>query len=247
MLRSLLLAATCAVSLLTPLGAQADEAEDAFVEANILSIFYHEIGHAVIDKMQVPIFGQEEDAADVLSVMMIDWLYEEEAAQELAFNSAFGYINDPDGVEEVAWWDLHGPDQQRYYNHICLFYGADPEKREDLAYDLGLPEDRAQMCPVEYEQAANSWGAVFDEMSPESGVPLVFHEGSGKEAELINQVLSDEVKNLEQDMSLPSEVIVKVDSCGEPNAFYDPEEASIIFCTEFIPHLRSIYQANLEN
>ncbi|WP_444928410.1 DUF4344 domain-containing metallopeptidase (plasmid) [Microbulbifer sp. SSSA002] len=192
-------------------------------------------------------FGQEEDAADVLSVMMIDWLYEEEAAQELAFNSAFGYINDPDGVEEVAWWDLHGPDQQRYYNHICLFYGADPEKREDLAYDLGLPEDRAQMCPVEYEQAANSWGAVFDEMSPESGVPLVFQKGSGKEAELINQVLSDEVKNLEQDMSLPSEVIVKVDSCGEPNAFYDPEEASIIFCTEFIPHLRSLYQANLEN
>ncbi|WP_108818813.1 DUF4344 domain-containing metallopeptidase [Pseudovibrio sp. Alg231-02] len=247
MLRSLLLTATCAVSLLSPLGAQADEAENAFVEANILSIFYHEVGHAVIDQMQVPIFGQEEDAADVLSVLMIDWLYEEEAAQELAFDSAFGYINDPNGEEEVAWWDLHGPDKQRYYNHICLFYGADPDKRAELATDLDLPEDRAEMCPFEYEQAASSWGAVFDEMKPGSGVAMTFQAGTGADAEVINHVLSEEIKSLKDDMSLPNEVIVKVESCGEPNAFYDPEEVSISFCTEFIPHLRSLYQSNLQN
>lgn len=31
-------------------------ARDAYVFSNIVSIFYHELGHAIIDKMSVPIF-----------------------------------------------------------------------------------------------------------------------------------------------------------------------------------------------
>ena len=42
--------------------------ERVFLTANILGIFYHEFGHAVIDIEDVPIFGQEEDAADVFSM-----------------------------------------------------------------------------------------------------------------------------------------------------------------------------------
>jgi hypothetical protein len=56
--------------------ATAQTDEDAFVEANILGIFYHELGHAVIDIESVPIFGQEEDAADVFSILFIDWFFE---------------------------------------------------------------------------------------------------------------------------------------------------------------------------
>ncbi|MBA4350919.1 MAG: hypothetical protein C0427_06690, partial [Rhodobacter sp.] len=37
----------------------------------MLAIFYHELGHALIDVMQLPVLGLEEDAADVLSVVMI--------------------------------------------------------------------------------------------------------------------------------------------------------------------------------
>ena len=35
------------------------DARDAYVSPNIVSIFYHELGHAIIDKMSVPTFGQE--------------------------------------------------------------------------------------------------------------------------------------------------------------------------------------------
>ncbi|MGB1209146.1 MAG: DUF4344 domain-containing metallopeptidase, partial [Paracoccaceae bacterium] len=65
--------------------AMADEARDAFVDANVLGIFYHELGHAMIDILDLPIFGQEEDAADVASVMLIDALWEEETALDLAY------------------------------------------------------------------------------------------------------------------------------------------------------------------
>ena len=52
-----------ALSLIWGAAAQAQTSEDDFVEANILSVFYHELGHALIDIMALPVFGQEEDAA----------------------------------------------------------------------------------------------------------------------------------------------------------------------------------------
>ena len=228
-------------AIATPAAAE-DASRDAFVDANILSIFYHELGHAVIDVMEVPIFGQEEDAADVMAVLLIDWLFEEDAAQSIAYDSAFGYINDPEGREEVPYWDLHGPDEQRFYNHVCLFYGAAPDDRDDLAADLGLPEDRAETCPEEYDQAAESWGMIFDELEGvEDGVPMLFEPGEGAAAMRINEVLRSEVESMNGDIALPREVVVKVESCGEPNAFYDPSDVAIIFCTEFIGHLEELY------
>lgn len=90
------------LSSVTSLAVRGDEARDFFVESNTLVIFYHELGHAVIDLMKVPIFGQEEDAADVMAVLLIDRLFVEEAAQDMAYDSAFGYLNDSERVEEIA-------------------------------------------------------------------------------------------------------------------------------------------------
>lgn len=239
---SLLWALAATAALVSPARAEEASAKDAFLEANILSIFYHELGHAVIDLMQVPIFGQEEDAADVMAVLLIDSLFEEETAQSLAYDSAFGYINDPEGTEEVEYWDLHGPDEQRYFNHVCLFFGANPEERDDLAEELGLPEYRAETCPEEYDQAANSWGAIFDEMAELSkGTEISFVAGSGADADLIASVLAAEIEALNNDFQLPENVRVFVDTCGEANAFYDPGDVSITFCEEFIPHLRDLF------
>lgn len=248
MYRLALLATALSVACLAPVHAQDTSARDAFVEANILSIFYHELGHAVVDLMEVPIFGQEEDAADVMSVLLMNWLFKEETARSIAYDSAFGFINDPEQTQEVQYWDLHGPDEQRYYNHVCIFYGANPDEREDLAQELGLPEDRADWCPEEYEQAENAWGMIFDEMDNQTaGVPMVFVSGDGQGADIANRMLAAEVDNLNADIKLPQEVTVKVESCDEANAFYDPAEVSITFCTEFIAHLEDIYDNMADN
>ena len=69
----------------------------------MIGIFYHELGHAVIDTEDVPIFGQQEDAADVLSVLLIDETFIDADAQNIAFDAAFGYLNDPQGLEEVIY------------------------------------------------------------------------------------------------------------------------------------------------
>jgi hypothetical protein len=46
--------------------------------------FYHGLGHTVIYAVQRPIFGQEEDAADVFSILLIDEIFEPESANIIA-------------------------------------------------------------------------------------------------------------------------------------------------------------------
>lgn len=218
--------------------ALADEQREAFVEANLLGIFYHEFGHALIDVLGLPVFGQEEDAADVASILMIDAFYEEEAAQALAYDTAFGFLGEASFAGDIAYWDVHGPDEQRFYNTVCLFYGANPDAREDFAIDLGLPEDRALTCPEEFALAQDSWGPALDEIAGQ-GATLRFDAG-GFDG-LTAAVIGGEVNALDGDFNLPEPVTVRVESCGEANAFYDPGTVEIIMCVEFEDHLRALF------
>lgn len=211
---------------------------DAFVEANIRGIFYHELGHAVIDTMRLPVYGQEEDAADVASVFLIETIFEEDAVVEMTYATALGFLGEADRVEDHVFWDVHGPDLQRYYNLVCLIYGANPDAREDLAQELELPEERAVTCEEEFEIASESWGAVFDELADNpSGYPLKM---GAVEAGFTADVIGAEVAALAAEFMFPQPLTVHVMACNEANAFYDPSDLSLTVCTEFADHLREI-------
>lgn len=224
-------------TLLSPLGftpAIADDAAvDDFVSSNIIGIFYHELGHALIDVEGLPIFGQEEDAADVASIFLIDAFFEEESAQSMAYAAALGFWAEAEAYrgDDVPYWDVHGPDEQRFYNTVCLFYGADPDTRADFAEELGLPEERAEYCPGEYDQAAASWGAVLDDLSVDEGALTLIYEG-GTDS-LTESLIAEEVAFLNSHLALSQDVVITVESCGEANAFYDPEDKAVIMCSEF--------------
>ena len=233
------------LALWMPFAVQAEQVSE-FVEANVLGIFYHEFGHAVIDIEGVPIFGQEEDAADVFSIYLIDAFYDEETAVSLAYDAAFGFLAEAEQAvaDEVPWWDTHGPDEQRFYNTVCLFYGADPDGRKDFATDLELPEERAEFCPVEFDQANAAWGKVLDQMTARgAGNSISFRSGASKEAAQIAAVLKPEIDALNSGMKLKKTLLVAVEACDEANAFYDLERLEIVFCTEFLPHLAKLEAA----
>jgi len=219
-------------------------AEESFVESNILGIFYHELGHAVIHLEGVPIFGQEEDAADVFSIFMIDALFEPEVAIDLAYDASFGFLGEVElrdyDVEDIAWWDVHGPDEQRFYNTVCIFYGADPDARQGFADDLGLPQDRAEYCPEEYDQANASWGAILDKLAARGGGTSISFDGDDS---LTGQIIGEEIKLLNEEFQLSQPLTVVIESCGEANAFYDPQDQAIIMCSEFEDHLFEMAKA----
>lgn len=225
---------------LAPLAAEAQSTEDLFVEANLLSIFYHELGHALIDVMELPVFGQEEDAADTASILLIDATFDTETATDIAYDAALGFEAEADAAGgRVEWSDVHGADLQRFYNLVCLFYGADPDSRDEFAEDMGLPEERADSCEEEYALAIDSWGPVFDQIAQAGPGDSLIFEAKWRST-LTYRVIRDEVAALNAQIALPAPLVVTVESCGEANAFYDPQAQSITICTEFEPHLREI-------
>ncbi|MFT5637525.1 MAG: hypothetical protein ACI861_000339, partial [Paracoccaceae bacterium] len=51
--------------------------QESYIRANTIFFIYHELGHALIDLLRLPVFGQEEDAADVLGVVLSETINDE--------------------------------------------------------------------------------------------------------------------------------------------------------------------------
>lgn len=226
---------------LLPRLALADEAQD-FVTANIISTLYHEFGHALIDLTDAPVQGGEEDAADSLSVMLLDAFWEEDTAQSITALTALSFELAAQENENPAYWDVHGLDMQRYYNQVCLFYGANPEARATLAEDFELPAARMATCVEEFKLASASWGAVLEPLEIEK--PAKSFEFTGDTTSDVGALLADELHDLNATYALPQPIAVKLSPCGEENAFYDPHSKTITICTEYVAFLERQAVAN---
>jgi hypothetical protein len=212
----------------------------AFVINNVIGIFYHELGHALIDVLALPVLGQEEDAADILSVLLIDALWQEDAAQAMAADVALSYLISADAGEEPAWWDVHGADLQRHYSMVCLFYGANPAERQNFVEAFELPADRAEGCPDEFDLASASWGGYLDQIAQTGNRETLRLVGDAAPEDMadVGTALIEELDDLNARYALPRIVDVELVACDEANAFYDPARRTITICTEFVTYLR---------
>jgi len=122
---------------------------------NIYFTFFHEMGHALIDVMFLPITGKEEDAVDQLATWIHIISEEEEVA--LSASEAFLLEGEERNVDEIAFWDEHSLDEQRYYNIACWIYGSNTEKFSYLIDEDYLPIERAERCEEEFWQLNDGW------------------------------------------------------------------------------------------
>ncbi|HFQ15935.1 MAG TPA: hypothetical protein ENK41_06215 [Rhodobacteraceae bacterium] len=212
---------------------------ERFIESNVLETLYHEMAHALIDTMNLPVFGPEEFAADFFAAILLDRVHDDDTTRQLVADVQASYRYDAAQGRGVAW-DEHGSAMQRYYNLACLYYGADPDGRKSALQAFQLPDDRAVRCAEEYEQANFAWGGVLDELAEAApGNSITLDWILDKNAHLTRYV-TKEVAALNRMIVLPTPIVVSVIPCGEVNAYYDPEKLEIIICTELSEHLASI-------
>ncbi len=222
-----------------------DETAAGFISSNVVATFYHELGHALIDVLDLPVLGREEDAADALSALLIHQIWEEDSANAIIHDTAnsfliYNSLAEAEGYD-TPFWDEHSLDLQRYYNLICLFYGADPERRAYIVTDYELPPERAERCPEEFAQTEASWdGLVENATGGQYGLVM-----EGDLADPLIAILADEVKSMNDLYALPQKVTVAVEDCGEANAFYDPSTLRVTICTEFAADLHNLYTSHL--
>jgi Putative metallopeptidase len=127
-------------------------------------VYAHEMGHAMFDVLKVPIFGDAENAADHFAgYLMLQ--FGKEQARGLIMGAAYSYKKYLQSSEVtaplVAFSDVHAAPAQRFYNLICLAYGADPVLFAEAVDKDYLPKARARGCKDEYEQVAFAFRDVI--------------------------------------------------------------------------------------
>ncbi len=134
-----------------------EEADKKMFDA-VRFAFLHEIGHALIFNYNLPIAGNEEDAADrCSSYINIEELGEDGVKAVLAAADAFHIESKQSSATKRDMADEHLLQEQRFYNSLCMIYGSDSEKYEYFVKDGYLPKERAARCPVEYQRTVESW------------------------------------------------------------------------------------------
>jgi hypothetical protein len=141
----------------------------------VAGIMIHELGHALFDNLDVPVFGREEDAADQLAAFIalqfspdvartvvrgfaLLWLYAGDPPARVS--QRVTPRDKPTGCQAdpvCAYSDEHGTGSQRMFNTLCLAYGRDPALFKDLVDSGWLPKSRAPNCAEEYQQVRHAF------------------------------------------------------------------------------------------
>ncbi|MEM7645219.1 MAG: DUF4344 domain-containing metallopeptidase, partial [Pseudomonadota bacterium] len=190
---------------------------DRFTRSNIVGTLYHELAHALVDLLDLPIMGLEEDAADAFAIHLIDRLHPEMEARAMVQDIAYLYgfeHEERDG--DFPYWSRYSTDARRGFNALCFFYGGDPAGRAGFARKVELPSERRDSCPEERARQKAAWDAVLDRV-PGPGTSLRLRTRMNP----IEPVLAAALERLNEDMALPRPVHVRVAECDEPNAYYE--------------------------
>jgi hypothetical protein len=125
-------------------------------------VTFHEVGHAIFDIFDVPIFGHPEDAADNFATYTLLQFGRGQARRLIggaawAWRAYLGdYKRNPVVRKRIAAFaDSHGLPEERFYNLLCLAFGADPVQFADV--DGYLPPTRLSTCEFEYRTLVNAF------------------------------------------------------------------------------------------
>ena len=122
-------------------------------------VIAHEIGHALVDQLDIPITGREEDAVDGFAAYLLGNTPYFGPRAALSAAILFAGLSHRPTAADFA--DQHSLTQQRVYQFLCWVYGSDPKEFKDLVGRGGLPHERAVECPAEWKQLNSSWSRLL--------------------------------------------------------------------------------------
>jgi hypothetical protein len=133
-----------------------------YVRANVRFMLLHETGHALVDLLDLPVTGRQEDAVDQLAAMlMLRFAALDETPEEVIDNlrmAAHSMLARSTGAYQLdAYADEHALGEQRYFNLQCLIYGTDPPGFADMVTAGDLTVERAAGCPRETRRVGRAW------------------------------------------------------------------------------------------
>jgi len=138
---------------------------DATTDA-VVFILFHEMGHALIDAFNIPLSGDEEEAADNFAIYLFTNNYGS-GLDVIALNGAQIFLNFSQKekiLNATILADEHLLSSQRAFRIMCKVYGKDRNRYNYLIKQRILPiDERRQLgCVNEYRTMVNSWTRLLE-------------------------------------------------------------------------------------
>jgi hypothetical protein len=130
----------------------------AFVVQVVEFVLYHEIGHALIDLLELPVLGREEDAVDTIATLLLLQLVPD--GNLVALTAADLHAIESLGARSLTsedFWGEHLLGIQRFAHIVCLVYGSDPQRHEPLLRRHPALRDRSGDCVDDYDGQLRAW------------------------------------------------------------------------------------------
>jgi len=226
-----------------------------FVVGNMLFVLTHEMGHAVIAEMDLPVLGKEEDAADsfaILSALKIGSDFSHRVLVETAKGWFLTAKRAAKKGESLSFYDEHGLDSQRAYSIVCMMVGSDPAKFKDLADEAKLPQDRQESCLRDYRTGMHGWETILKPHrrgpdQPKAKIDVVYKEGKG-DLEVFAQTfqrigfLEAIAEYAVNALAWKAPLTLEMRSCGEVDTYWSITGRKANVCYELAQEFAQLYR-----
>jgi hypothetical protein len=226
-----------------------------FVTGNMLFVLLHEMAHASITQMGLPVLGRMEDAADTFAALRLIRIGSDFSYRVLA-DAAKGWFmadrRDQKTGVTVAYYDDHGLNQQRAYQIVCLMVGSDDEKFKDLTKETKLPEERQDSCAGDFSNAAYSWDLLLNPHrrtpdQPKTKIDVVYGPAEGRAATALQMARSTRwletvAEHAADEFAWPAPFTLELQTCGSPNARWDLATRKLTLCYELAAEFADLYR-----
>ena len=133
-----------------------------YLSANVRFMVLHEVGHALVDLLDLPVTGSQEDAVDQLAaILMLRFAGLDETPAQVIENlgmAANWMLSRSTGAYNLdAFASTHSLGEQRYFSLQCMIYGTDPAGFANMIATGELTAERAEGCEREMHLITRAW------------------------------------------------------------------------------------------
>lgn len=207
----------------------------------------HEIGHALVHELDLPLVGNEEDAADEFATLICAQAMGTRGKQ-MATNAAqcFALLGrNETQLAKLAFWDEHSLSRQRYYRILANLHAAGPNP----AIERVVPVTRLMESKKTYSAREQHWNRLLaaHETVPGS-LPLQTVTLDPKNPRKLSwllpagQSLPERYRKIDSYLRasfvLPKNLTVVQKSTGIPRNLFLPISGQIVLSTEFFDSAR---------